>query len=82
MNQNFNENLPAQFIRNITGLYGAKGKKWLAKLPESVDKICTKWSLEIEKVFSNLSFNFVAVCFDGLRVARLPSTLALLCGVF
>lgn len=58
------ENLPPKFIENISGLYGAKGEKWLADLPRIVNEISGKWSLEIDKVFPNLSFNFVASCID------------------
>lgn len=65
MDRNFKENLPPKFTRNVTELYGAKGEKWIANLPSTVDEICAKWSLEIERIFPNLSFNFAAACFDG-----------------
>ena len=54
--------LPPKFRQNITGLYGAKGEKWLADLPQMLKKICTKWNLTLEDYFPNLSFNFVAKC--------------------
>ncbi|MEP6903309.1 MAG: aminoglycoside phosphotransferase family protein, partial [Actinomycetota bacterium] len=64
MKKNFVENLPPKFRQNITGLYGAKGDQWLAKLPETVAEIAGKWSLKIGPAFSNLSYNFVAQCVD------------------
>ncbi len=64
MNKNFVENLPVKFRQNISGLYGAKGDQWLADLPVTMAEIAGKWSLEIGKVYSNLSFNFVAQCVD------------------
>ncbi len=62
MNENSLKNLPPRFIKNISGLYGARGEKWLLSLPRAINEICGKWSLEIETVFPNLSFNFVAAC--------------------
>ena len=62
MSENFTKNLPPKFIQNILGLYGAKGEKWLEDLPNMLAEICEKWSLQIDKVFPNLSYNFVASC--------------------
>ena len=62
MKEIFKENLPPKFTRNIAGLHGAKGERWLADLPDIINEICGKWSLEVDKVFPNLSFNFVASC--------------------
>jgi streptomycin 6-kinase len=59
------ENLPLKFRQNIKGLYGAKGEKWLDDLPQTLEKICVKWNLTLEDFFPNLSFNFVAKCFDN-----------------
>ncbi len=56
------KNLPPKFIQNISGLYGAKGERWLADLPCVINEITEKWSLEIDEHFPNLSFNFVAPC--------------------
>ena len=64
MSKKFVDDLPPRFRQNISGLYGAKGDKWLANLPETVAGIAEKWSLEMGKVFTNLSFNFVAQCVD------------------
>jgi streptomycin 6-kinase len=65
MNKKYAENLPCKFRQNIAGLYGAKGKKWLADLPQTLEMICVRWSLTLEDFFPNLSFNFVAKCFDN-----------------
>ena len=62
MNKKYTENLSPKFTRNILGLHGAKGERWLADLPDIITEICGRWSLEIDKVFPNLSFNFVASC--------------------
>jgi streptomycin 6-kinase len=59
------ENLPLKFRQNIKGLYGAKGEKWLDDLPQTLEEICVKWNLTLEDFFPNLSFNFVAKCFDN-----------------
>ena len=62
MKKNHPAHLPAKFTRNITGLHGAKGKRWLAELPRTVEAMLDKWELNIERVFPNLSYNFVASC--------------------
>ena len=64
MNKNYAETLPPRFRQNVTGLYGAKGEKWLVDLPQTLEKICVKWNLTLDDFFPNLSFNFVAKCFD------------------
>ena len=58
------KNLPLKFRKNVTGLYGAKGEKWLADLPRTLKLICIKWNLTLDDFFANLSFNFVAKCSD------------------
>ena len=64
MKKNHTDRLPAKFTRNITGLHGAKGERWLAELPRTVEAMLDKWGLNIERVFPNLSYNFVASCAD------------------
>ncbi|MGI8555150.1 MAG: aminoglycoside phosphotransferase family protein [Pyrinomonadaceae bacterium] len=64
MREKYTKNLPEKFTRNILELHGANGKKWLADLPAIVAEISGKWSLKIEKAFSNLTFNYVAACAD------------------
>ncbi len=58
------KNLPPKFMQNISGLYGRKGEQWLQDLPEIIRQSCKKWSLKIETIFPNLSYNFVASCID------------------
>ena len=60
MDENLVRNLPAKFLRNISELHGAAGEKWLANLPQTINEISRRQSLETINVFTNLSFNFVA----------------------
>ena len=62
MNKNFISNLPERFTRNTLDLCGESGKKWLNELPHIIEEIEMKWSLDVEKPFPNLSYNFVAPC--------------------
>lgn len=62
MSKDFIANLPEKFTRHIVNLHGAKGKRWLAALPLTAAEICGEWSIKIENIFPNLSFNFVAAC--------------------
>lgn len=48
-----------QFEKNIIGIYGEKGKAWLASLPQLVEKIATLWNLDRLEPLSNLSYNYV-----------------------
>lgn len=65
MSKNYRFDLPEQFARNIVGLYGVKGEKWLADLPEILLQASGKWRLSKDvRPFRNLTFNFVAVCDD------------------
>ncbi|MDQ6788037.1 MAG: aminoglycoside phosphotransferase family protein [Acidobacteriota bacterium] len=62
MNRKYFANLPERFTRNVLGLHAEKGGQWLEDLPEVVGKISEKWSLQMEKPFADLSYNFVAPC--------------------
>ncbi len=62
MSENFLENLPERFRQNVSGVCGENGERWLNDLPEIIAEISQKWSLKIEKHFSNLSYNYVAPC--------------------
>lgn len=66
MSKKHAENLPEKLTQNISGLFGAKGEKWLADLPEIIREISAEWSLTIDKTFPNLSFNYVASCVDKM----------------
>jgi streptomycin 6-kinase len=62
MSGNFLDNLPKRFVQNTLGVCGRKGKEWLNDLPQIVEELSANWSLEVEKSFPNLSYNYVAPC--------------------
>jgi streptomycin 6-kinase len=62
MAENFTSNLPKRFVRNTIDLCGAAGEGWLNDLPQILAELSKIWSLEVEKPFANLSYNFVAAC--------------------
>lgn len=47
------------FIRNIVGMKGDAGRKWLASIPERLKDYEGKWSLKVFEPFA-LSYNYVA----------------------
>lgn len=53
------------FEKNITSLYGEKGRLWLTQLPTRVSEIAKKWHLTDLKPAENLSFNYVLFGFLG-----------------
>lgn len=67
MSENFTENLPAKFAKNVLDVCGEAGEKWLNELPQIIDELSGKWRLKINQPFANLSYNYVAPCqnFDG-----------------
>lgn len=44
----------------MLALHGAGGKVWLEQLPALLDRLCRRWSLQIEEPLRDLSYNFVA----------------------
>jgi streptomycin 6-kinase len=62
MNRNFLAELPIRFTENIIGMHAEPGRQWLDILPELIEEIAGKWSLKIDKPFSDLSYNYVAPC--------------------
>jgi len=56
------ENIPSRFTQNTLDLCGELGEQWLNDLPQIVKELAENWSLEVEKPFQNLSYNFVAPC--------------------
>ena len=62
MSENFSENLPPQFSKNVLGTCGERGERWLNDLPVTIGEIAARWSLAVEKPFPNLSYNYVAAC--------------------
>lgn len=61
-NDNFASNLPENFRRSITEIFGEAGHAWLVELPSIIERISEKWSLKAEKHFLDLSYNYVAPC--------------------
>jgi streptomycin 6-kinase len=49
----------SQFEKNITNIYGEKGKSWLANLNNQVKQIATVWNLERLQPIEDLSYNYV-----------------------
>jgi hypothetical protein len=62
MSENFTKNLPPEFVRNVVGVCGETGARWLHDLPRIVAEIAAEWSLEVRVHFPNLSYNFAAPC--------------------
>ncbi len=54
-----------KFEQNILNIYGTKGKKWLANLPNIIKSIAAEWDLNSLKSVDNLSMNYVASGFQG-----------------
>jgi streptomycin 6-kinase len=63
-------NLPANFQKTFTDLYKDDGKRWLEHLPQTIKQLEQLWNIQVEKHFSNLSYNFVAPAlrYDGTPV--------------
>ena len=53
-------NLPSEFINNIEGVFGKRGRQFLASLPSLIEDASHKWGLTDVKPSSDLSYNFVA----------------------
>ena len=50
--------LTETFIRNIRNSFGAEGERWLADLPELLNKAARRWDLSLGEPFL-LSYNYV-----------------------
>jgi len=57
--------LPAEFRRTVTGIFGDDGARMLERLPGTLAACAARWSLEVGPRFPDLSINYVAE-------ARLP----------
>jgi streptomycin 6-kinase len=51
--------IPTALIQRVERVHGAAGRQWLAKLPDLLSACCTRWSLELDQPFENLSYNLV-----------------------
>ncbi len=56
------------FRKNITSIYGEKGKKWLADIPNIIKKYEDGWQIKIDGSYPNY-YNFVApvICKNGTK---------------
>jgi streptomycin 6-kinase len=48
-----------KLTKNITNLFGEKGKLWLNNLPEITNKLSEIWNLSDLSAYNNLSYNYV-----------------------
>lgn len=51
--------IPTALIQRVERVHGAAGRQWLATLPGLVSECCSRWSLELDQPFENLSYNLV-----------------------
>jgi streptomycin 6-kinase len=51
--------VPSDLKETIERVYGEQGRQWLATLPTLLLECRQRWSLELERPFENLSYNFV-----------------------
>jgi streptomycin 6-kinase len=60
--------LPAPFVRNIRGVFGAAGARWLAELPALLAGYADRWALRLGRPY-RLSYHYVvaATRADGTR---------------
>jgi streptomycin 6-kinase len=51
--------VPASLRRNILDLHGQAGREWLSRLPELLERCSAKWSLRLDRPYSNSSYSYV-----------------------
>ncbi|MEP6635412.1 MAG: aminoglycoside phosphotransferase family protein [Acidobacteriota bacterium] len=51
--------IPANLVERIERVHGVAGRTWLRTLPALLAECSTRWSLELEEPFANLSYNLV-----------------------
>jgi streptomycin 6-kinase len=51
--------IPEKFVRQMLAFHGAKGQKWIERLPAILAACERRWGLTIGAPFSNLSFHYV-----------------------
>lgn len=64
------------FADTITRIYGLKGTRWLAQLPELIEQCAQEWSLTKLQPYPLLTYNYVA---SGLMNSHIPIVLKLRC---
>ena len=60
MSLNFKDSLPTELVAHVTAICGQRGTDWFGELPSIIQKLEKGWSLEIQKPFPGIEFNFVA----------------------
>ncbi len=56
MSENFSENLPPQFSKNVLGTCGERGERWLNDLPVTIGEIAARWSLAVKSIIESESY--------------------------
>lgn len=51
--------IPAAFAKTIIEVHGEAGQAWLDDLPVQLRAVSSRWGLELEEPFANLSYNYV-----------------------
>jgi streptomycin 6-kinase len=51
--------VPAALTRNVVGVWGEAGRRWLDELPRVIDEVLGRWSLRLERPLP-MSFHWVA----------------------
>lgn len=52
--------IPPRLAATITGVYGERGRRWVASAPGTIDALCRRWDVDLSPPFANLSYNYVA----------------------
>lgn len=70
--------IPGGLAATIAGVYGERGRVWVAEAPRIISAACDRWGVDLAEPFELLSYNYVApgVLRDGARVvvkAGVPS---------
>lgn len=52
-----------QLTRNVTEIFGEKGKNWIANLPQTTEALCKYWKLANFEPVNNLTFNYIVKAF-------------------
>ena len=57
---NFKDSLPTELVTHVTAICGQRGTDWFSELPAIIQELEKRWSLQIQKPFRGIEFNFVA----------------------
>lgn len=53
------DSVSAEFRQTVTSVWGEAGRKWLERLPATIQACAQRWGLSIQSPVPNLSYNFV-----------------------